>query len=69
MKGEGHAGVVSCLTLAVGFLGFARSGNLVNRIDLAPKYVGIVQGISNTLGTIAGIIAPLVTSAIVPDVS
>lgn len=33
-----------------GCLGFSRGGFSVNHMDIAPKYAGMVMGISNTAG-------------------
>ena len=33
------------------------------------RYAGAITGVGNTLGTISGILAPVVTSAMVPNVS
>jgi ACS family sodium-dependent inorganic phosphate cotransporter len=41
-------------TVTLGFCGFARGGFSVNHMDIAPKYAGIVMGVSNTAGTLAG---------------
>ena len=41
-------------TAALAFAGLARGGFSVNHMDIAPKYAGIVMGISNTAGTLAG---------------
>lgn len=37
-------------TLTLGTLGLSRGGFSVNHMDIAPKYAGIVMGISNTAG-------------------
>lgn len=50
------AGAVFCSSVALGFLALARSGFAVNHMDIAPRYAGILMGISNTAGTLAGII-------------
>uniref|UniRef100_A0A7N2N131 Uncharacterized protein n=1 Tax=Quercus lobata TaxID=97700 RepID=A0A7N2N131_QUELO len=42
--------------MALGFLALGRAGFAVNHMDIAPKYAGIVMGVSNTAGTLAGII-------------
>ena len=34
-------------------------------MDLAPNYAGTMMGITNTMGTIAGFIAPYVTGSII----
>ncbi|KAL6270990.1 hypothetical protein ACE6H2_027901 [Prunus campanulata] len=49
-------GAVTCSSLALGFLALGRAGFAVNHMDIAPKYAGIVMGVSNTAGTLAGII-------------
>ena len=48
-------GVVLCSSLALGFLALGRAGFAVNHMDIAPRYAGIVMGVSNTAGTLAGI--------------
>ncbi|XP_063401010.1 vesicular glutamate transporter 1-like isoform X1 [Mytilus trossulus] len=50
-----------CLTLAVGSSGFAISGFNVNHLDLAPRYASILMGLSNGIGTLAGMMCPVVT--------
>lgn len=45
---------VSATTIALALAGFARGGFSVNHMDIAPKYAGILMGISNTAGTLAG---------------
>jgi hypothetical protein len=47
------SGVASGLlltTATLGALGFARGGFSVNHMDIAPKYAGVVMGLSNTAG-------------------
>ncbi len=39
-------------TLTLSALGFSRGGFSVNHMDIAPKYAGMVMGISNTAGEI-----------------
>lgn len=51
-------------TLTLGCLGFSRGGFSVNHMDIAPKYAGMVMGISNTAGTVAGVIGVAVTGRI-----
>ena len=41
---------VAATTLTLGALGFSRGGFSVNHMDIAPKYAGVVMGISNTAG-------------------
>ncbi|XP_052200346.1 probable anion transporter 5 isoform X1 [Diospyros lotus] len=49
-------GAVFCSSVALGFLALGRAGFAVNHMDIAPRYAGIVMGVSNTAGTLAGII-------------
>eukprot|EP00256_Glycine_max_P066503 XP_025981098.1 probable anion transporter 4, chloroplastic isoform X3 [Glycine max] len=44
------------LTLAFGLKSFSHSGFLVNLQEIAPRYSGVLHGISNTAGTLAAII-------------
>ncbi|MED6125252.1 putative anion transporter 4, chloroplastic [Stylosanthes scabra] len=44
------------LTVAFGLKSFSHSGFLVNLQEIAPKYSGVLHGISNTAGTLAAII-------------
>ncbi|XP_030238353.1 probable vesicular glutamate transporter eat-4 [Drosophila navojoa] len=46
------------LTCGVAFSGFAISGYNVNHLDIAPRYASILMGLSNGIGTLAGIIVP-----------
>ena len=51
-------------TLTLFFHGIARGGFSVNHMDVAPRYAGVVMGISNTCGTIAGIVGVSVTGMV-----
>ena len=55
------------LSLALGLGGLTWAGFGVNHLDVAPKYAAILMGISNTVGTIPGIICPSLTGAIVVE--
>ncbi|KAJ1519481.1 hypothetical protein ONE63_004767 [Megalurothrips usitatus] len=54
------AGATWALTFGVAFSGFAISGFNVNHLDIAPRYASILMGMSNGIGTIAGLICPIV---------
>ena len=58
---------IFALTLAVGFSGFAISGFNVNHLDIAPRYASILMGISNSFGTFAGMLCPIVVQDITRD--
>lgn len=47
--------------------GFAISGYNVNHLDIAPRYASILMGISNGIGTLAGLICPIAIDHIVVD--
>ncbi|OVA00240.1 Major facilitator superfamily [Macleaya cordata] len=49
-------GAVFCSSVSLGFLALGRAGFAVNHMDVAPRYAGVVMGISNTAGTLAGIV-------------
>ena len=51
-------------TLALGAAGFARGGFSVNHMDIAPAHAGVIMGISNTAGTLSGVIGVAVTGYI-----
>ncbi|CAL9150353.1 unnamed protein product [Musa hybrid cultivar] len=57
-------GAVFCSSIALGSLALGRAGFAVNHMDVAPKYAGIVMGISNTAGTLAGVVGVGVTGRI-----
>ncbi|CAG0899677.1 unnamed protein product [Cyprideis torosa] len=50
--------VVLAFSMALGTMAFAYSGFEVNHIDLAPDFAGVCLGITNTVATLSGIIAP-----------
>lgn len=66
---SGGAGAVTCISLSLGCGGFAWAGFSVNHLDIAPQYAAILMGVSNTLGTIPGIISPSITGYLTEDKS
>jgi hypothetical protein len=48
------------LTLTFNFPGYN-----VNHLDIAPRYASILMGMSNGIGTIAGLICPVVIDFII----
>ncbi|KAG8582002.1 hypothetical protein GDO81_007887 [Engystomops pustulosus] len=71
------AGYTGCnYTLAVVFLtlsttigGFSMSGYNINHLDIAPSFAGLLLGITNTFGTIPGMVGPVIGKALTHDVS
>ncbi|KAL6654808.1 hypothetical protein ACP70R_008273 [Stipagrostis hirtigluma subsp. patula] len=58
------SGTVICSSISLGFLALGRAGFAVNHMDVAPKFAGIVMGVSNTAGTLAGIVGVGLTGSI-----
>ncbi|XP_060798923.1 sialin [Neoarius graeffei] len=58
---------VTFLTLSTTLGGISAAGVFVNLIDIAPQYVGILHGITNTLGTIPGVLAPIAVGQLAKD--
>ena len=56
--------VVALLTLAVGANGIANAGYGSNHLDIAPQYAGLIFGITNTLASVPGLLAPIVVGYI-----
>jgi ACS family sodium-dependent inorganic phosphate cotransporter-like MFS transporter 5 len=56
------------LVLAVSIAGFQYSGFLVNHVDIAPQYAGILFGISNSIAAVTGFLAPVVVGVITDEV-
>lgn len=52
------------LCASVGLNGSANCGFLCSHQDIAPNFAGTLLGLSNTLGSVAGILAPLMTGSI-----
>ena len=42
---------------------FTLSGFNVNHLDIAPRYASILMGISNGVGTLSGMVCPLIVGA------
>ncbi|XP_035038497.1 sialin isoform X2 [Hippoglossus stenolepis] len=59
--GCSHVLTVTFLTLSMTTGGVSASGVFINQIDIAPRYAGFLLGITNTFGTIPGVMAPIAT--------
>lgn len=42
---------------------FIAAGFNVNHLDIAPRYASILMGISNGVGTLSGMVCPLIVGA------
>ncbi|XP_066250757.1 vesicular glutamate transporter 1-like [Euwallacea similis] len=56
---------IFCLVMAVGLGSFAIATISVNALDIAPLHSGLVFGIVNTIGTVPGVVSPIVAGYIV----
>ena len=45
------------------------SSNSTEKIDVFSRYAGLVRGISNTVASLPGIVAPIVVAELTPNVS
>lgn len=55
---------IALMTLANIFIAFSAGGFIVNHLDIAPRYAGVLMGLSNTAGTIPGIIGVYISGLI-----
>ncbi|KAK3932168.1 Putative inorganic phosphate cotransporter [Frankliniella fusca] len=58
---------VALLTVAVSLEAALLVGFLINHVDLSPNFGGAMFGLSNCIGNVMGIIAPLLVSVVVGD--
>ena len=58
---DNHVLPVAFMIIAIGFLCTNHAGTLANHLDIAPNFGSVLLGITNTVGTLSGCIAPLVT--------
>ena len=55
---------VALACVAMGALALARGGYSVNHMDIAPRHAGVLMGVSNGAGSMAGMIGPAITGRI-----
>ena len=58
---------VAFMCIAVAFFGLSFTGFMVNPLDIAPKYAGIIIGLSNCISTTPGFIGPSLVGIITRD--
>jgi ACS family sodium-dependent inorganic phosphate cotransporter len=51
-------------SVALGSLAIARGGYAVNHMDIAPRLAGVLMGMSNSCGALAGMIGPWLTGLV-----
>lgn len=60
---------MALIVLGVGISGFQFSGYLVNHVDIAPRYAGLLMGVSNCLACFSGFVGPVMVQVVTKDVS
>lgn len=55
------------LTIGVGITGINAAGYAVNILDIAPKYAGVIMGVTNVFGAAPGFISPQIVGIITPN--
>ncbi|CAN9492949.1 unnamed protein product [Ophioblennius macclurei] len=65
--GCNHILTVTFLTLSTTSGGVSAAGVFINQIDIAPRFAGFLLGITNTFGTIPGVVAPIATGYFTKD--
>lgn len=58
---------IALLVMAVSIAGFQYSGFLVNHVDIAPQYAGILFGISNSIAAVTGFLSAFVVGVITEE--
>ncbi|GAB6024757.1 hypothetical protein CHUAL_009884 [Chamberlinius hualienensis] len=56
--------IYALLVMAVGWDGGSYGGFQINHVDLSPNFAGTLQGFTNTLGCIPGIVSPYITGVV-----
>ncbi|XP_046981812.1 sialin-like [Schistocerca americana] len=64
---EDPTAAVILLTVAIGFNGLTIMGLMMNLIDIAPNFSGLMMGVTDCIGTLTSIAAPLYVGAIVKE--
>ena len=59
--------VMSLLTSIIVMNSTIYNGLFSNHADLSPNYVGVLMGLSNTIGNISSVLAPLFVGIVVTD--
>ncbi|XP_055326919.1 putative inorganic phosphate cotransporter [Sitodiplosis mosellana] len=58
--------VVTLLTISIAGQGFNSAGTILNLFDLGPNYIGPLNGIANSVSSIAALLAPYVVGILTP---
>ncbi len=58
---------VALMALSVGIMACNNAAYSINHLDIAPRYAGVLQGITNSAGTVPGFVAPLMVGLLTED--
>ena len=58
------SGAVACMMASQGLDAFSQSGLYSNHQDIGPRYAGVLLGMSNTAGVLAGVLGTAATGLI-----
>lgn len=67
--GCNRVAVVAMFTIGMGMMGTFYSGIKANSLDIAPNYAGVIMGLANGTGSIAGTIGPYIVGVLTPNVN
>ena len=56
---------VVLFSLALGITALNKSSYIVNHLDIAPRYAGVLMGITNTVATIPGMVGPYIVGYLI----
>ncbi|XP_014261738.1 sialin-like [Cimex lectularius] len=59
--------VVTLFTVGMGFMGFCYSSLRVNGLDISPNYAGTIMAIVNGMGSISGMVGPILVGYLTPN--
>jgi len=59
--------IIICIIIAIGSCGLAWASFGVNHLDIGAHFAGVLMGLSNCVGSIPGIVAPILTGYIVEN--
>lgn len=60
-------GAVGCMMASQGLDAFSQSGLYSNHADIGPRYAGVLLGLSNTAGVLAGVLGTAATGLILQN--
>ena len=59
---------VGVLAAGVAFSGCEFNGYMVNPLDIAPRYAGVIIGLAKSIGSVAGFVSPFLVQIITSEV-